>query len=38
MVNLGCLLMCTFRNFLAPILVSTHIINNLDLGNENEDY
>ena len=40
--NLGCLLVCTFGNFLAPVLVAAHIVNNLDLGNEqgleNEGY
>ena len=40
MVNLGCLLVCTFGNFLALVLVAVHTVNNLDLGNEieNEDY
>ena len=35
---LGCLLVCTFGNFLALVLVLVHTINNLDLGNENEGY
>lgn len=30
--NLGCLLMCTFGNFVAPVLVAAHTVNNLDLG------
>ena len=40
MASLGCFLVCTFGNFLAPVLVATHTVNNLDLGNEleNEGY
>ena len=38
MAGLGCLLVCTFGNLLAPVLVLAHTINNLDLGNENQDY
>ena len=42
MACLGCLLLCTFGNFLAPVLVAVHMVNNLDLGNEkgheNEGY
>ena len=40
MASLGCLLVCTFSNFLAPLLVAAHTVNNLDLGNEleNEGY
>ena len=40
MAGLGCLLVCTFGNFLASVLVAAHTVNNLDLGNEleNEDY
>ena len=34
MATLGCLLVCTFGNFLAPVLVAAHTVNNLDLGNE----
>ena len=34
MANLGCLLVCTFGNFLAPVLVAVHTVNNLDLGDE----
>ena len=37
MANLGCLLVCSFGNFLAPILVVVHTVNNLDLGNKLED-
>ena len=38
--DLGCLFVCTFGNFLAPVLVAAHTVNNLDLGDEleNEDY
>ena len=42
MANLGCLLVCTIGNFLAPVLVAAHTVNNLDFGNgqglENESY
>ena len=42
MTNLGCLFVCTFGNFLAPVLVAAHTLNNLDLANgqgpENEGY
>ena len=37
MVNLGCLLVCTFGNFLAPVLVGVHTLNNLDLGDQPEN-
>ena len=32
MANLDCLLVCSFSNFHAPVLVAAH--NNLDLSNE----
>ena len=40
MANLGCLLVCAFGNFLAPVFVAAHTVNNSDLGDEleNEDY
>ena len=40
MANLGCLLVCTFGNFLAPVLMAAHTVNNLDLDDEleNEGY
>ena len=40
MANLGCLLVCTFGNFVTPVLVAAHTVNNLDLGDEleNQDY
>ena len=34
MANLGCLLVSTSVNFLAPILVTAHTVNNLEIGNE----
>ena len=36
MASLGCLLVCTFGNLLAPVLVAAHTVNNLDLGDEPE--
>ena len=36
MANLGCLLVCTFGNFLAPVLMAAHTVNNLDLDDELE--
>ena len=42
MANLGCILVCTFGNFIASVLVAAHTLNNLDLedeqGHENEGY
>ena len=42
MASLGCLLVCTFGNFIAPVLVAVHMVSNLDLdyeqGHENEGY
>ena len=40
MANLGCLLVCTFGNFLMPVLVAAYTVNNLDPSDEleNEDY
>ena len=42
MADLGCLLVYIFGNFLAPVLVAGHTVNNLDLGDEqaleNEGY
>ena len=34
MANLGCLLVCTFGNFIASFLVAAHTVNNLDLSHE----
>ena len=38
MADLGCPLVCTFGNLLAPILVAAHTVSNLDLGDENEGH
>ena len=42
MANVGCLLVCTFGNFIASVLVAAHTVNNLDHGDEqcreNEGY
>ena len=37
MANSGCLLVCAFGNFLVPILMAGHTVNNLDLDNKLED-
>ena len=37
MTNLGCLLVCTFGNFLAPVLIAAHTANNVDFGGKPED-
>ena len=37
MVNLGCLFMCTFGDYLAPVLIAAHTAINLDLDDEPED-
>ena len=37
MANLGCLLVCTFGNFLTPVLVAAHTVNNLDFGDQSEN-
>ena len=36
MASLGCRLVCTFGNLLAPVLLAAHTVNNLGLGNEPE--
>ena len=35
--NLGCPLVCTLGNFLAPVLIAAHTANNVDFGDEPED-
>ena len=35
--NLGCLLACVLGDYLAPVLVAAHTVNNLDFGDE-KDY
>ena len=37
MADLGCLLVCMFGDFLAPVLVAGHMVSNLDFGDEPED-
>ena len=37
MANLGFLLMCAFGDYLAPILVAVHTVENLDPGGEPEN-
>ena len=37
MANLGCLLVCTFGNFLAPILIALHTASNVDFDDESEN-
>ena len=36
MANLGCLFVCTFGNYLAPVLIAAHTANNVDFGDEND--
>ena len=36
-ISLGCLLVCAFGNFLAPVLVAAHTVNNVDFGSEPEE-
>ena len=38
MANLGCLLVCTFGNFLPPVLMAVHRVSNDEQGYKNEDY
>ena len=37
MAGLACHFVCTFGNYIAPILIAVHTANNLDLGNEPEN-
>ena len=37
MANLGCLFVCTFVDYLVPVLVAAHMVNNLDLSKEPEN-
>ena len=37
MVSLGCLFVCTFDDYLAPVLIAAHTANNVDFGDEPED-
>ena len=38
MANWVCLFVCTFGDYLAPVLIAVHKANNVDFGNENQDY
>ena len=40
MANLGCLFVCTFGNYLAPVLIAADTAKNLDLIDEpgNQSY
>ena len=35
MANLGCPFVCTFGNYLAPVLITAHTVNNVDFGDKN---
>ena len=37
MANLGCLFVCTFGNYLAPVLIAAHTANSVDFGSEPAD-
>ena len=37
MANLGCLFVCTFGDYLAPVLIAAHTANSIDFGGEPED-
>ena len=37
MANLGCLFVCTFGDYLAPVLIAAHTANNVDFGGEPEN-
>ena len=37
MAGLGCLFVCTFGNYLSPVLIAAHTANNLDLRNKPEN-
>ena len=36
MAGLDCLFVCTFGNYLAPVLIAAHTVNNLDFGGEQD--
>ena len=38
MAGLGCLFVCTFGNYLTPILIATHTAKHVYFGDENEGY
>ena len=37
MAGLGCLFVCAFGNYLAPVLIAAHTANNLDFRDEPEN-
>ena len=37
MAGLGCRFVCTFGDYLAPVLIAAHTYNNLDSGDESEN-
>ena len=37
MANLGCLFVCMFGDYLAPVLIALHTASNVDFGGEPED-
>ena len=37
MANLGCLFVCTFGDYLPPILIAARTASNIDFGGELED-
>ena len=36
MVNLGCLFVCTFGNYLALVLIAAHTASNVDFSDKND--
>ena len=36
MAGLGCFFMCTFGDYLIPILITAHTANKLDIGDEQD--
>ena len=37
MVNLGCLFVCTFGDYLAPVLIAARTYNNVNFGGEQNE-
>ena len=37
MANLGCLFVCTFGDYLAPVLIAAHTAKIVDFGGEPEE-
>ena len=37
MANLGCLFLCTFGDYLEPVLTAAHTAYNVDFGGEPDD-